>query len=214
LQSRVLQSILSPAILIHRDHPGFDAGQNLLTRYRAPVIPTSVFFVTALWFEGCQRTKATGEGINDSTFVAVVADLRLAVMPGGVAGSRDSAGQAAARDSILRKYRVTPAALESVASRLANRPKHAADIFGAIDRKVLSTPVPGVPRTVVPGAQPAVVGRAAVAPGSTRPGQPLLIPPSPASANPTPTRVSRPPTSTQALTPAQKAQPRKPKDSL
>ena len=73
----------------------------------------------------------------DSTFVATLAELRRAVLPGGAETTRDSAGRAAVRDSILRKYHVTPLALEDIARGLSRDPNHAAEILRAIDRKVL-----------------------------------------------------------------------------
>jgi hypothetical protein len=72
----------------------------------------------------------------DSTFVATLAELRRAVLPGGAETTRDSAGRAAVRDSILRKYHVTPLALEDIARGLSRDPNHAAEILRAIDRKV------------------------------------------------------------------------------
>lgn len=118
--------------------------------------------------------------VDDSTFVATVAALRRAVSPGGAETSRDSAGRQAVRDSILRKYGVTAADLETAARQLAQRPDHAADILRAIDRKAQlaapSNPPPGAPATPT-GPNPALLG-------TPPPG--LLVPP--------PDRTNAPPT--------------------
>jgi hypothetical protein len=84
---------------------------------------------------GCKNRPRPGD-LTDSTFVAVMAELRRAVQPGGAETTRDSAGRQAVRDSILRKYHASAATVERTASHLADRPAHANEILQAIDRKV------------------------------------------------------------------------------
>lgn len=118
----------------------------------------------------------------DSTFVAALADLRRAVLPGGVETTRDSAGRTAARDSILRKYHVTPAALEDIAQGLSRNPSHAAEILRAVDRRVQilqgKTPLnttAGAPRVGHPAAD-GLPGASGPPPGVVRPNQAAAIP--------------------------------------
>jgi hypothetical protein len=106
-----------------------------------------------------------------------MAELRRAVQPGGSEMTRDSAGRQAIRDSIMRKYHATPAAIESTASHLSDPPGRASDILRAIDRKVQSLgtvappshpfqpPLP-VPAPQSPGAKAATPAKAA---GAQRP---------------------------------------------
>jgi hypothetical protein len=72
--------------------------------------------------------------------------------------SLDSAGRQRKRDSVLRAYRLTPAKLESTASRLAERPEHAVQLLRAIDTKVATA---NRPKPVTPPAK-------AVAPAAPR----------------------------------------------
>jgi hypothetical protein len=141
--------------------------------------------------------------VDDSTFVAAMADLRRAVQPGGAETMRDSAGRQAIRDSILQHYHMTAAALESTASHLVDRPPARADaILRAIDRKV-STPLPrpaqpvvAPPVTPTTGAAPSAVpapaaGHPAIRPAQVTPARPAPLqvpgsPPSAAAASPPP----------------------------
>ena len=107
--------------------------------------------VASLGSTGCGEGVRPGD-LGDSTFVAVMADLRRAVQPGGAVALRgDSVGRQLARDSIMRSYHVTSVEIESTASHLVDRPGRAADILRAIDRKVLSPP----PRPPQPSSKPA-----------------------------------------------------------
>jgi hypothetical protein len=106
--------------------------------------------------------QPTSSDVSDSTFVRAMTALRLVAQD----TSLDSAGRARKRDSVLRVYRLTPPALESVASRLAERPEHAVELLRAIDQRVAraaNKPVTpsapsGAPR---PAAIPATPAKAA-----------------------------------------------------
>jgi hypothetical protein len=130
-----------------------------------PIVYASLLAATVAGV-GCKYRPRPGD-LNDSAFVAVMAELRRAVQPGGAETTRDSAGRQAVRDSILRKYHATATALESTASHLADRPAHADEILQAIDRKVLALAQAAPSRPVQPPPPPAV-------PPGTRP--PPLIP--------------------------------------
>ncbi len=99
----------------------------------------------------CRHPPA--DGVSDSTFVQMMTSLRLVASDTGL----DSAKRVLARDSVLRRYRVTAVQLESAASRLAERPDHAAQLLHAIDNKVAvaqNRARPPVP-VVKPPAKPA-----------------------------------------------------------
>jgi hypothetical protein len=100
----------------------------------------------------------TASDVSDSTFVRSMSELRLVAQD----TSLDSAGRARKRDSVLMAYRLTPATLESAASRLAGNPEHAALLLHAIDTKVATANRPRPPVTPVtprpnglPGQHPA-----------------------------------------------------------
>jgi hypothetical protein len=99
----------------------------------------------------CQQATATSD-VSDSTFVASMTELRLVAMD----TSLDSARRERKRDSVLRAYRLTPAKLESAASRLGERPEHAVELLHAIDTRVATgnrpRPVPPPPKAVAPAA--------------------------------------------------------------
>jgi len=83
---------------------------------------------------GCRR-EALSSGISDSTFVAVMADLkRLHDRPGV-----DSATRAARRTEILRSRGLTPAQLEAAARVLARNPTRAQTVWQAVDRRAADT---------------------------------------------------------------------------
>ena len=78
----------------------------------------------------CRRSQLAA-GVSDSTFVAVMADLkRVREAPG-----LDSAGRAVRRDSILQSRGLTPAQLESAARQLADNPTRAQTVWTAIQRR-------------------------------------------------------------------------------
>jgi hypothetical protein len=110
---------------------------------------------------GCRHTQPGPDSAADSAFVGALGDLRRAVLPGGAETTRDSAGRAVVRDSILRKYRVTEASLEETARRLAQHPEQASQILHAIDRHV---------QLAMGSAPPRPAG--VIPPGTLRPGQP------------------------------------------
>ena len=79
---------------------------------------------------GCRREQLA-TGISDSTFVAVMADLkRVHDTPG-----MDSAQRAARRDSILQGRGLTPAQLEAAARALAQNPARAQTVWQAVERR-------------------------------------------------------------------------------
>jgi hypothetical protein len=120
---------------------------------------------------GCRRWHQASESDGrDSTFVAALADLRRAVQPGGAETGRDSAGRAAVRDSILRKYDVTVAELEQTARQLAQDPDHAADVMRAVDRKVQSL----TPAATAAAPAPPVAPQLPIPPGTT-PGSAAVL---------------------------------------
>jgi hypothetical protein len=83
---------------------------------------------------GCRRSQLAG-GLSDSTYVAVMADLkRMHDAPG-----MDSAQRAARRDSILRSRGLTPAQLEAAARQLADNPGRAQTVWQAIERRSADT---------------------------------------------------------------------------
>jgi hypothetical protein len=83
----------------------------------------------------------TASDVSDSTFVRSMSELRLVAAD----TSLDSVGRARKRDSVLAVYRLTPATLESAASRLAGNPEHAALLLHAIDAKVAAANRPRPP---------------------------------------------------------------------
>jgi hypothetical protein len=83
---------------------------------------------------GCRRGDAAGP-VSDSTFVAVLADLRRA----NARTELDSTRRAAVRDSIMRHYRVTTRLLEQTARRLATSPERAQEIWSRIEARQRDT---------------------------------------------------------------------------
>ena len=81
----------------------------------------------------CNR-PAGGVGLDDSTFVATMADLRR------IHG--DSALSAAQRDSarakVLQTRGLTPAELDSYARYLAGDPERAVQVWQALERKMIN----------------------------------------------------------------------------
>jgi hypothetical protein len=83
---------------------------------------------TATACDGGQRLS----GINDSTFVRVMAELRtIQEQPWS-----DSTRRAAAIDSVLQSRGLTPEALETAARAMADDPERAVAIWRSIDRHV------------------------------------------------------------------------------
>lgn len=82
---------------------------------------------------GCNR-QAGGAGLDDSTFVATMAELRQI--------HADSVSSVAQRDSARRKVLqtrgLTPDELDSFARGLADDPERAVHVWQALERKVVS----------------------------------------------------------------------------
>lgn len=83
---------------------------------------------------GCQRAQLA-TGVSDSTFVAVMAELKRVHDTPGV----DSGRRAARRDSILQRRGLTPAQLEAAALRLAQNPARAQTVWQAVERRANDT---------------------------------------------------------------------------
>lgn len=91
-----------------------------------------------------------GSAVGDSTFVAVMAELRQVQ---GEAG--DSTSRAARRARVLQSRGLTAASLEQAARDIAADPARANRIFQAIARKTVDAATPGV--TPGPAAAPGPV---------------------------------------------------------
>jgi hypothetical protein len=80
---------------------------------------------------GCARL-GSGSGLDDSTFVATMAELRLVHADSAVSETqRDSA-----RREVLQTRGLTPDELDSHARELAKEPERAVLIWQAIERRV------------------------------------------------------------------------------
>ena len=77
------------------------------------------------------RSTTIAEGVTDSTFAAVLGDLRRIPSARGP----DSTRSRASRDSVLRRYGIPAATLERVAARLSDDPVRAQRIWEAIQRR-------------------------------------------------------------------------------
>ncbi len=205
---------------------------HMATTVRMSLTPLGVSLALVV-ATACQNSPSGPGAVSDSTFVAAVSDLRLAVTPRATPGIApappDTAALSHARDSILKKYGVTAAALESAAGRLARRPDHAADIFGAIDHRVQTAsaqvvpqPGPGNPRPTPAGAaappvnslHPSLPGQA---PATNAPGRgPITRPPAAAGQPGLLTRPTQPAGTSvpRTKTPIVPPKARKPSDSL
>jgi hypothetical protein len=79
---------------------------------------------------GC-RGDTLAEGVTDSTFVAIMADLeRIERTPG-----LDSSARVAARTATLQRRGLKPVHLEAAARALADDPARALAIYRAIDAR-------------------------------------------------------------------------------
>ena len=83
---------------------------------------------------GCQRSGA-GNGVSDSAFVTVMAELKQVKEAPGL----DPSHRAARRDSILQSRGLTPAQLEEAARRLAENPARAQTVWQAVNRRAADT---------------------------------------------------------------------------
>jgi hypothetical protein len=93
---------------------------------------------------GCQRSRSSN-GVSDSTFVAVLADLKRVQDAPAVSGSQ----RAASRDSILQIHGLKPAQLEEAARQLAQNPARAQTVWQAVQRRAADTSkaTRGTPKT-------------------------------------------------------------------
>jgi hypothetical protein len=82
----------------------------------------------------CRRGQPASS-VSDSTFVAVMADLKRVHEATGL----DSAQRATRRDSILQSRGLTAARLDSAARALARNPTRAQTVWQAIDRRAADT---------------------------------------------------------------------------
>ena len=86
-------------------------------------------------FASACRDSTLATGVSDSTFVAVMAELKRTKDAPGL----DSAGRDARRKAILQGRGLTPAQLESAAVQLAKNPTRAQAVWQAIERRALDT---------------------------------------------------------------------------
>jgi hypothetical protein len=106
---------------------------------------TAVLALLTLSFVGCRDDQLVS-GINDSTFVRTVAELRrVPTLAGG-----DSVRARVLRDSILRAQGVTPGQLEQAARRLADAPNRAQRLWQEIDRRATAPTQHVQPQTAKP----------------------------------------------------------------
>jgi len=77
------------------------------------------------------RLRSGPSAADDSTFVRVMTDLRIV----SSSQTMDSAARAHARDSILQHYQLTPATIESLASRIATNPDRAVQLLRLVDSR-------------------------------------------------------------------------------
>lgn len=97
---------------------------------RPPRPLTLLAVLVPLVLVACHRGEIV-PGMDDSTFVHAMVDLRAVPIPSAV----DSLMRVRERDSILRKYNVTAAQMESAAVALSHQPAKAASIWQAIEQR-------------------------------------------------------------------------------
>src|SRR4051794_15549227 len=83
---------------------------------------------------GCQRSRSSN-GVSDSAFVAVLADLKRVQGAPGMSPSQ----RAASRDSILQIHGLKPAQLEQAAKQLAENPARAQTVWQAVQQRAADT---------------------------------------------------------------------------
>ncbi len=83
---------------------------------------------------GCQGSRSSN-GVSDSTFVAVLADLKRVQIAPGLSSSQ----RAASRDSVLQIHGLKPAQLAEAAKQLAENPARAQTVWQAIQRRAADT---------------------------------------------------------------------------
>src|SRR5688572_21376308 len=100
---------------------------------RTPLVASHVLLVVLVAVgtaAGCRRSQLAS-GVSDSTYVAVMADLKRVQNALGL----DSTQRAARRDSILQGRGLTPAQLQAAARELAQNPSRAQTVWQAIERR-------------------------------------------------------------------------------
>jgi hypothetical protein len=116
--------------------------------------PTTVVALAIGIVATATSCRKQGESANaDSTFVRAMVDLRVVTANTAL----DSAAKARARDSILRHYSTSAAALDSTARLLGANPDHAVELLRKIDNgvRVRALPPPAVPPPAVAPVPPA-----------------------------------------------------------
>jgi len=101
-------------------------------------------------FASACRDSSLATGVSDSTFVAVMAELKRTKDAPGL----DSAGRDARRKAILQGRGLTPAQLESAAVQLAKNPTKAQAVWQAIERRALDTAFKKPPADTTPRPAP------------------------------------------------------------
>ena len=96
--------------------------------------PIFILVALAAPATACRR-EPLSSGISDSTFVAVMAELKRVHYVSGL----DSAQRAARRTEILQRHRLTAAQLETAARVLAQNPTRAQTVWQAVDRRAADT---------------------------------------------------------------------------
>jgi hypothetical protein len=101
---------------------------------RAALLGPLVALTAVLGGSAC-RFDPIFRDMSDSTFVHAMVELRRLPVGVGTGAAREQR-----RDSILQKYDITGAELESTAVWLARDPQRAADIWRAIESNVVTPP--------------------------------------------------------------------------
>lgn len=102
------------------------------------VVKHSLFVVIAAVALAAGCRPAPRDGVTDSAFVAVLAQLKRVHNATGL----DSAQRAAQRASILQKEGLTAEKLDSAAKRLAQNPTRAQTVWQAVERLAADTTKP------------------------------------------------------------------------
>lgn len=97
-------------------------------------MPRAALFALLLLIVGAACRDAIFSEMSDSTYIRTMVALRR--LPLGI----DSVSRARQRDSVLRAFGVTAKDLETIANRLAEDPKRAADIYRAIENTTVTPP--------------------------------------------------------------------------
>lgn len=117
---------------------------------RARVSHPRIILLLGLAATATSCRKQAESAAADTTFVHAMIDLRVVASNSAL----DSAGQARARDSILRRYGTSAADLESTAKVIAKNPDHAVELLRKIDNGARAIPKPIIPPTPAPVSTP------------------------------------------------------------